>query len=131
MDDIEKLELLKAALAVAAADGELRRSEMGVVEGLAARVGVGQASLDAMMAAADRGDSLAYDIAMQSKKSARTALELLVAEARIDGEISDKERRLIAWIAMKIGIKGDEFQSVYKAGVLRADKVRKGHQRSE
>ena len=44
MDDLEKLELVKAALAVAAADGEIRRSEMGVVMGLAARVGSGPAS---------------------------------------------------------------------------------------
>lgn len=127
MDDMEKLELLKAALAVAAADGEMRRSEMGVVEGLAARVGLGRASFDAMMASAQRGDSLAYDIVMQSKESARTALELLVAEARIDGEITQKERALVAWIGTRLGIKGDEFQAVYKAGLDRADRIRKRH----
>ena len=127
MDDLEKLELVKAALAVAAADGEIRRSEMGVVMGLAARVGLGQASLDAMLASAERGDSLAYDIVMQSEKSAHTALELLVAEARIDGEITEKERSLIAWIGTRLGIKGDAFQSVYKAGIARADAVRKRH----
>ena len=127
MDDLEKLELLKATLAVAAADGEFRRSEMGVVMGLAARVGIGQVSLDAMIAAARRGDSIAYDIVMRSEKSARTALELLVAEARIDGDITRKERGLIAWIGTRLGIKGDEFQAIYKAGIARADRIRKGH----
>lgn len=125
MDDMEKLELLKAALAVAAADGQMRRSERGVIEGLAARVGVGQASLDAMMVSAERGDSLAYDIVMKSPKSARIALELLVGEARIDGEIAQKERALLAWIASKLGIKGDDFENVYKAGIRRADAIRK------
>lgn len=125
MNDLERLELLKAAVAVAAADGEYRQSEMGVIEGLAVRVGIGRASLEAMMTSADRGDSLAYDIVMRSKKSARTAIELLVSEARIDGEITEKERSLIAWIATRLGIKGDEFQFVYKAGVLRADAIRK------
>jgi len=125
MNEREKLDLLKAALAVAAADGEFRRSEMGVVEGLAARVGVGRTSFDAMVAAAERGDSLAYNIVMQSEKTARTALELLVAEARIDGEITEKERGLLAWIANRLGIKGDAFMDVYKAGVKRADKIRK------
>ena len=128
MDDLEKLELLKATLAVAAADGEFKRSEMGVVEGLAARVGVGQASLEAMAAAARRGESLAYNIVMRSEESARTALELLVAEARIDGEIVERERSLITWIATRLGITGDEFQSIYKAGVMRADKIRKRRQ---
>ena len=127
MDDLEKLELVKAALAVAAADGEIRRSEMGVVEGLAARVGLGRASLDAMTAAAERGDSIACSIVMGSEETARTALELLVAEARIDGEITEKERGLIAWIGTRLGIKGDAFQSVYKAGIARADAVRKRH----
>ena len=39
VDKTEELGLLKAAIAVAVADGKLRRSEMGVVEGLAARCG--------------------------------------------------------------------------------------------
>lgn len=125
MNNIEKLDLLKAALAVAAADGEFKPSEMGVVLGLAARVGVGKASLDAMMAAAKRGDSLASNIVMQSPESARTALELLVAEARIDGEITEKERGLLAWLATRLGIKGEEFQAIYAAGIARADAVRK------
>lgn len=128
MNDQEKLELLKAALAVAAADGEFRRSEMGVVEGLAARVGVGRVSLEAMIAAARRGDSLAYNVVMRSETSARTALELLVAEARIDGEIAEKERSLIAWIASRLGIKDQEFTDIYKAGIARADKIRRARQ---
>ena len=49
MTHMEKMDLLKAALAVAVADGEVRRSEMGVVRGLAERIGVGKASLDAML----------------------------------------------------------------------------------
>lgn len=128
MEDREKLELLKAVLAVAAADGEIRRSELGLIEGLAARVGLGRASLEAMLKAAERGDSLAYDIVMQSKDSARTAVELLVAEARIDGEITERERSLVVWIANKLGIKGDEFQALYQAGLARADAIRKRHQ---
>ena len=40
MTMMEDLELLKAAIALACTDGELRRSEMGVIEGLALRVGV-------------------------------------------------------------------------------------------
>jgi tellurite resistance protein len=124
MNDQEKLELLKAALAVAAADGELRRSEMGVVEGLAARVGVGKVSLDAMTAAAGQAGA-PCDIVMRSPHNARTALELLVAEARIDGEITDAERSVIATIANRLGITGDEFARVYQAGVVRADRIRK------
>jgi uncharacterized tellurite resistance protein B-like protein len=126
--DIEKLELLKAVLAVAAADGQLRRSEMGVAQGLAARIGVGQASFEAMIKAAQRGDPSASRILLQSKDSARTALELLVAEARIDGEIHEKEREFLVHIATQLDITGDEFQSLYQAGLKRADRIRKRRQ---
>ncbi|UCD28051.1 MAG: hypothetical protein JSV03_13280, partial [Planctomycetota bacterium] len=94
MTDIEKQELLTAALVVAAADGQLKQSEMGVVMGLAARVGVGRASLEAMIQAAKSGRIDPDSILIRSEKSARIALELLVAEARIDGQISDTEREV-------------------------------------
>ena len=125
MRDIDQLELFKAALAVAAADGEIRRSEKGVLEGLAARVGVGRASFDAMLEAAQEDDSFADNIVIRSKDSARQALELLVAQARIDGEISEDERSLLIRIASKLGLAGDEFQSIYQAGIARADRIRK------
>ncbi len=122
MDD---LALLRGAIAVALADGELRRSEMGVLKGLAMRAGVGQMSFDAMLEAAKEGADLAGNVAMISPDAARTALELLVAQARIDGEISPKEREVIVRIAMDLGIVSDEFQTIYTKGVGRADALRK------
>ena len=128
MQGIEQLELLRAALAVAVADGEIRRSEMGVVEGLAVRVGVGRASLDAMLEAARQDNSIADNILIRSKDRARTALELLVAQARIDGQISRQERDVIVRVATSLGITGDDFQTVYEAGIARADRLRESRQ---
>lgn len=124
MKDLDKLELLKAALAVAVADGQVRRSELGVVMGLAARVGLGAASLEAMMNAAKRDPAYADSILMRSEDSARTAFELLVAEARIDGEISAEEREVLTRLAERLHISGDEFTELYKAGIARADRIR-------
>ena len=125
MANMEDLELLKAAIAVAVADGELRRSQKGVIEGLAARIGVGRMSLDAMLDAAQLDDSIADNILIRSPDKARSALQLLVAQARIDGEISDEERDVIVRIASAMGISGDDFQTIYRAGIARADKLRK------
>jgi len=124
MKDIEKLELLKAALAVAVADGQLKRSEMGVVMGLAARVGLGEASLQAMIEAAKRDPGFADHMLVGSGDSAKAAFELLVAEARIDGAISEEERALLMRLAQRLQITGDEFTEIYKAGIARADKIR-------
>ncbi len=124
MTDLEKLALLRAAVAVAAADGEILRCERGVLEGLAARVGVGRASFEAMLSAAVRGEKRAPDLLIRSPDEARLALELLVAEARLDGEISNAERELLFHLATRLGITGDAFQTVYQAGLARADRLR-------
>lgn len=125
MQDREKLDLFKAALAVAAADKRLTRAELGVVEGLAAKVGIGQASFEAMKTAALRGENLAENICFSSPETARQALELLVAEARIDGEITDEERSLLVLLASRLNITEPEMQAVFKAGVQRADEIRR------
>ena len=125
MTAMEDLELLKAALAVAMADGELSRSEKGVVQGLAQRVGVGRTSFEAMLAAAEEDDSIADNILLRSKEKACTAFELLVAQARIDGEISAEERSLLVRIATSLGMTGGEFEQLYQSGINRADDLRK------
>ncbi len=124
MTDLEKLELLRAAVAVAAADGEILGCEKGVLEGLAARVGVGWASFEAMVSGAVRGDKPLPDLLIRSPEKARLAMELLVGEARLDGEISKEERELLVHLATRLGITGDDFQAVYQAGLARADRLR-------
>ncbi len=122
---MEDLELLKATMAVAVADGQLLRAEMGVVQGLAERIGVGRVSFEAMLDAARQDKSFADNILIQSKAKARSALELLVGLARIDGLISDEERAVIVRIATSLGITGDEFERIYLAGIARADTLRR------
>jgi tellurite resistance protein len=122
---MEDIELLKAALAVAVADGQLLRSEMGVIEGLARRVGLGTVSFEAMLEAARTDETFADNILIQSRERARSALELLVGLARIDGLISDEERNVIVRIATSLGVTGDEFERAYLAGIQRADEIRR------
>jgi tellurite resistance protein len=124
----EDVELLKATIAVAVADGELRRSELGVVEGLARRAGVGQASFDAMLKAAQSDATFAQNIVLAPAR-ARQAIVLLVAQARIDGRISPEERRVIVRIAMCLGIGGDDFRKAYDQGLKQADSLRSSRQK--
>ena len=122
---MEDIELLKATRSVAVADGQLLRSEMGVVEGLAKRIGLGPVSYGAMLKAARKDPSFADNIRFQSRQKARAAVRLLVGLARIDGIISDEERKVIVQIAVSLGITGevDEvsvIQSEYTAMAFRA-----------
>ncbi len=122
---MENVELLRAAIAMAVADGKILRSEMGVVEGLAQRAGVGAATIEAMFEAAANDETFADNLLLQPKDRAIKAVELLVGLARIDGKISDEERELIVRIAASIDVVDNEFRQAYEAGIKRADNLRK------
>jgi uncharacterized tellurite resistance protein B-like protein len=128
MKDMEKLELLKAALEVAVADGKLASEEVGFIQALAGKAGVGTESLKAMVERVQKQGNLEENILISSPRSARMAVELLVAEARIDGEITDAEREILVRIATSLKVTGDEFQQLYSAGLSRADRLRKSRQ---
>jgi tellurite resistance protein len=81
-----------------------------------------------MAEAAEHDASFADNILIRSPEKARAALELLVAEARIDGEICDEERSLLVRIAGCLDITGNAFQTVYESGIERADRIRKSRQ---
>ncbi len=122
---MENAELLRAAIAMAVADGKISRSEMGVVEGLAQRAGVSAVTIEAMFEAAANDETFADNLVLQPKDRAVKAVELLVGLARIDGEISSEERELIVRIAASIDVVDNEFRQAYEAGIKRADNLRK------
>ncbi len=122
---MENAELLRAAIAMAVADGKISRSEMGVVEGLAQRAGVGAVTIEAMFEAAANDETFADNLLLQPKDRAVKAVELLVGLARIDGEISSEERELLVRIAASLDVVDNEFRQAYEAGIKRADNLRK------
>ena len=122
---MENAELLRAAIAMAVADGKISRSEMGVVEGLAQRAGVAAVTIEAMFEAAANDETFADNLLLQPKDRAVKAVELLVGLARIDGEISSEERELIVRIAASVDVVDNEFRQAYEAGIKRADDLRK------
>ncbi len=122
---MENAELLRAAIAMAVADGKISRSEMGVVEGLAQRAGIGAVTIEAMFEAAANDETFADNLLLQPKDRAVKAVELLVGLARIDGEISSEERELLVRIAASLDVVDNEFRQAYEAGIKRADDLRK------
>lgn len=124
----DDLELLNALLALAVVDGNLSSGERGVIEGLAARIGVGKVSLNAMIERARHDPHLHETIRIADGKKARRGLELMVAQARIDGEITFEERELLVQIALRLGIDTDEFGEIYARGVAKADELRSRHE---
>ena len=90
---------------------------------------MGKVSLEAMLEAAEQDQSIADNILIKDKAKAHTAFELLVAQARIDGEINMSERELLVRIAKSLKISDEDFPIVYHAGISRADELRKARQK--
>ena len=123
MKPYEQAELLKAVLALAAVDGKIARAERGVFESLAARIGVGRVSLDAMIEKARREPAGRDELFELTTSDPAHAFKLLVATARIDGEITDTERELLLVIASALGISGDRFAELHREAIDQADQL--------
>ena len=125
MPSDEELEVLKAVLSVAAADGKIARSERGVFKNLARRIGVDEITLQHMIDQASYDPQARNHLFRQQVGDPERAMRLLVATARLDGDISQEERELLVDISTKLGIGPDAFSRVYQAGIAAADATRK------
>ena len=123
--NLEQVELLQAVIVLAAADGMISSSERGMLTSLAGRVGVGQASLDAMIERALNDTSVRDELFHRTRSQAEKAMELLVAVARLDGEVTEEEREVLVHIMQVLNLPMERFAEIYQRGVERADALRK------
>lgn len=124
-DTIENLELLKAVLAIAAADGKVHGNEMAILKALAQRAGIGAVSLNAMIDQA-KTNRAAYDrLFARAVSDPERAMRLLVAAANIDGNISEEEREILVDISTVLGVSTDRFASIFQSGMAASNKVRR------
>lgn len=121
----EHVEMLRAVVVMALADGKITAGEKGLLKSLASRVGIGQASLDAVIDRAKNDPSARDDLFHRGIDNAETALELLVGAARLDGEISDEERELLVHLMDRLKVPTDRFSEIYRRGIERADGLRR------
>ncbi|HUU85808.1 MAG TPA: hypothetical protein VM243_20110 [Phycisphaerae bacterium] len=121
----DELEVLQAVLALAAADGNITRSEKGVYEQLAGRIGADAMTIWRMMNEVRINPSARDKLFQKGARDPQAAMKLLVATARIDGDISQEERELLVDISGKLGIGVDEFGKIYTEAIATADAMRK------
>jgi tellurite resistance protein len=82
-------------------------------------------SLDAMIEKARREPAAKDELFQLTTSAPAHAFKLLVATARIDGEITDAERELLVVIASVLGITGDRFATLYREAIDQADQLRR------
>ncbi|MHC4991954.1 MAG: hypothetical protein ACYTGC_13345 [Planctomycetota bacterium] len=120
----EQFELLKSVVAVAAADGVITRSELGLIAAIGRRIGLGRRALEALVGRAAAHGRMQEELGRYGIGDREAAMELLVGAARIDGEVADEERDQLAIIAGKLGIEPERFEALYARGITRADRLR-------
>jgi len=120
----EQAELLRAAIVLAVADGVIAKSEQGLLRSLAKRLGVTRETLDRMVERAMLDTAVHDEMTRVATADPELTLELLVAAARIDGEIHAREQESLKEMANRLAVPAEHFAGIYARGVARADAIR-------
>jgi len=113
----DSLELLKAVIAVAAADGKVSPTELAVIKALARKAGVAGPSLDEMIEHATVDAAARRDLFEKAVRKPERAIKLPVAAANTDGHISEQERSLPVDVSSTLGVRARRFQEIFQSGM--------------
>lgn len=121
-ESMQQVDLLRAACCVAGADGETTAPERRVLEKLADRIGIGAASLNAMIECAETDERFLETQFRVAVKSPQRTLEILFRMAIIDGRLRREEAAILKKLAKKIGVASSQFDEWLKQSINRAKK---------
>lgn len=112
MTPMEKVDLLRAACCVAGIDGKVEEPEFAVIQRLASEVGVGQASMHAMI---DRGirDPEFHKVQFRILKAdPEKSMAVLLEVALADGKITDAETGVLRALSEKLNVPSEVFETL-------------------
>jgi len=101
---IQKVDVLRAACCVAGADGETDEQEMSLLLKLAADVGVGTASLDAMISRAESDVAFCEEQFRFLKDDPSECVAIMMQVASVNGVVGDQEQQVLQKLANNLGI---------------------------
>ena len=112
MTPVEKVALLRAACCVAGIDKEISAEEEVVIRRLASEVGVGKASLQAMMDRATSDQEFYQEQFRAFKSEPQETMAGLLEVAIADGQISDEEVVVLGELALRLEVPSEVFQEL-------------------
>jgi len=118
MTPMQRLDLLKAACCVAGVDGS-GPPEEEIVNKLAREIGVGDASLNAMMARAERDPDFCQDQFRILKEAPAECMGMLLQVALADGVLSEAETEVLRKLSLQLGIEPAVFDNL----IVEANKI--------
>ena len=112
MNPLERVALLRAACCVAGIEQNISEPEHAVIQRLADDVGVGKASLTAMLERASTDPDFYQEQFRVLKGDPQESMAVLLEVAIADGSISDKEVTVLAELAKRLNVPEPVFSEL-------------------
>ena len=112
MTPIQKVEVLRAACCVAGADGETSDTEMQLLKNLATSVGVGQASLTAMIERSESDPNFCGEQFRVLKDDPSGCIAVMLQVACVDGNVGPEEQQVLQRLSSNLGVPHDVFSQL-------------------
>lgn len=112
MTPMAKVDILRAACCVAGIDGEVTDAERTVLNKLAEEVGVGSASLEAMIARGVSDPNFHQEQFRVLKVDPQTSMAALLEVAMADGAFREEEQRVLKALSLKIGVSDEVYDQL-------------------
>lgn len=112
MEAMRKVEVLRAACCVSGVDGTTSDSERRILDMLAKEVGVGQASLEAMISRAETEPNYFESQFRVLKSAPAETIQLLFSVALSDHELTTAEVEVLFRLSQRLGLGEAQFKNI-------------------
>ena len=112
MMPMEKVEILRACCCVTGAGGQTTEQERAMLEKMAKEVGVGKASLEAMIHRGESDPDFCQEQFRVLKSDPFQTMTVLVNAALTDGKLTDEETAILRRLSGNLGMTEEEFRDV-------------------
>ena len=110
MDAMIKVQVLRAACCVAGAAGRTEPAERRIVDVLAKEVGVGEASIEAMIQRAETEENYVNDQFRVLKADPKETMVLLFTVALADGSLEENEIAVLRRLSERLDVTPEDFE---------------------
>ncbi|MCH2180899.1 MAG: TerB family tellurite resistance protein [Mariniblastus sp.] len=112
MMPMEKVEVLRACCCVTGAGGTTTPEERELLDRLARQIGVGKASLEAMIARGETDPDFFREQFQVLKSNPEQTMTILIEAALSDGQLAAEESTMLREFAGKLEMPAEDFQSL-------------------
>ena len=112
MTPMQKVEVLRAACCVAGIEGNIQECELPLLQKIAKEVGVGKASLNAMMERAKSDPDFHEEQFQILKSEPQKCMATVLQVAMCDGKVTDGETIVLKSLSEKLNVSDEVFSQL-------------------